>query len=99
MRLLLDMHVLLWALGEPARLDSATIGLLEDAENEVFFSAASIWKIAIKARLGRVEVPIGPGPSPRLPGRRDLSSCPSDPVPPNAWKTCASSTRIRSIDC
>jgi PIN domain nuclease of toxin-antitoxin system len=61
MRLLLDTHVLLWALGEPARLDARTLDLLEDVENEVFFSAASIWEIAIKARLGRVEFLHRPG--------------------------------------
>ncbi len=55
MRLLLDTHVLLWAIGDPARLDHATRDLLEDAANEVLFSAASIWEIAIKARLRRAD--------------------------------------------
>jgi len=55
MRLLLDTHILIWALSEPARLNAATRAALEDAENEVFFSAASIWEIAIKARLGRAD--------------------------------------------
>jgi PIN domain nuclease of toxin-antitoxin system len=55
MRLLLDTHILIWALSEPARLNAATRATLEDAENEVFFSAASIWEIAIKARLGRAD--------------------------------------------
>lgn len=53
MRVLLDTHVLLWALAEQDRLDPATRALLEDAETDVLFSAASIWEIAIKARLGR----------------------------------------------
>lgn len=55
MRWLLDTHVLLWALGDSARLDAATRALLEDAANEVWFSAASIWEIAIKSALGRVD--------------------------------------------
>ena len=55
MRLLLDTHLLLWALAEPNRLDAATRAVLEDANNEVLFSAASIWEIAIKARLGRAD--------------------------------------------
>jgi PIN domain nuclease of toxin-antitoxin system len=55
MRLLLDTHVLLWALGNPERLDGETRAALEQAENDVFFSAASIWEIAIKARLGRAD--------------------------------------------
>ena len=46
---------LLWALGNPNRLDTPTRAALEDTENTVFFSAASLWEIAIKARLGRVD--------------------------------------------
>jgi PIN domain nuclease of toxin-antitoxin system len=61
MQLLLDTHVLLWALGDVARLDDATRDALEDPANEVFFSAASIWEIAIKARLGRVDFDRRPG--------------------------------------
>lgn len=55
MRFLLDTHVLLWALGNPERLDDETRAALEDGENDIFFSAASIWEIAIKARLGRAD--------------------------------------------
>jgi PIN domain nuclease of toxin-antitoxin system len=55
MRLLLDTHVLLWAIGNPARLGRGTRDMLEDTTNEVLFSAASIWEIAIKARLGRAD--------------------------------------------
>ncbi|WP_428487541.1 type II toxin-antitoxin system VapC family toxin [Rhodopila sp.] len=60
MRLLLDTHVLLWALDEPVRLDRETRDLLEDPSNEVLFSAASIWEIAIKVRLGRTDFPVRP---------------------------------------
>ena len=60
MRLLLDTHILLWALDTPARLDDGTRALLEDPANEVLFSAASIWEIAIKARLGRADFPVRP---------------------------------------
>ena len=55
MRWLLDTHVLLWALGGPERLDAKTRALLEDAANEVWFSVTSIWEIAIKTRLGRID--------------------------------------------
>ena len=60
MRLLLDTHILLWALDTPARLDRGTRALLEDPANEVLFSAASIWEIAIKVRLGRADFPVRP---------------------------------------
>jgi PIN domain nuclease of toxin-antitoxin system len=51
MRILLDTHVLIWALAEPDRLDAKTLDELVDGSNEVLFSAASIWEIAIKYRL------------------------------------------------
>lgn len=55
MRILVDTHVLLWALSDPARIESAAREALESRRNEVFFSAASIWEIAIKARLLRMQ--------------------------------------------
>jgi len=60
MRLLVDTHVMLWALAEPARLGPEARALLEDPANEVLFSAASIWEIAIKASLGRADFPFQP---------------------------------------
>ena len=60
MRLLLDTHLLLWALGDPDRLDGETRALIEDAGNDVLFSAASIWEIAIKTGLGRADFTVRP---------------------------------------
>jgi len=53
MKLLLDTHVLLWAAGEPNRLSHEIRELLGDPENELLFSAASMWEITIKSGLGR----------------------------------------------
>lgn len=61
MRLLLDTNILLWVLLRPARLDAATFALIEDERNSVLFSTASIWEIAIKARLGRDDFNARPG--------------------------------------
>ena len=55
MKLLLDTHLLLWVAGIPERLSAATRMLIEDPENELFFSAASLWEIAIKRGLGRAD--------------------------------------------
>ena len=60
MRILLDTHVLLWAVGEPDRLDGTTRSLLEDPAVEVLFSAASIWEVAIKVGLGRADFAVRP---------------------------------------
>jgi len=59
-RLLLDTHVLLWALIEPSRLTPAVQALLEEPEHEVLFSAASIWEIAINYALGRADFQVLP---------------------------------------
>ncbi len=53
MKLLLDTHVLLWAAGQPERLPPDIRDLLEDPQNELVFSAASLWEIVIKRSLGR----------------------------------------------
>ena len=55
MRVLLDTHVLLWALAEPSMMDAQTRAAIEAGDNEVLFSAASIWEISIKAGLGRLD--------------------------------------------
>jgi PIN domain nuclease of toxin-antitoxin system len=60
MRLLLDTHVLLWALAEPKRLAKQVRARLEDPAVEVLFSAASIWELAIKVQIGRIALPEGP---------------------------------------
>jgi PIN domain nuclease of toxin-antitoxin system len=53
MKVLLDTHLLLWAAGEPDKLSPDARGLIEDEANELLFSAASIWEVAIKSGLGR----------------------------------------------
>lgn len=53
MKLLLDTHLLLWAAGEPGRLSAGARALIEAQENDLLFSAASLWEIAIKRGLGR----------------------------------------------
>jgi PIN domain nuclease of toxin-antitoxin system len=55
MRLLADTHLLLWAAASSRRLPKEARRLLEDPENEVFYSAASLWEIAIKTGLRKPE--------------------------------------------
>ncbi|HXH94568.1 MAG TPA: type II toxin-antitoxin system VapC family toxin [Thermoanaerobaculia bacterium] len=53
MKLLLDTQILLWSAGQSTRLSSAARKLINDPDNELLFSAASLWEIAIKNTLGR----------------------------------------------
>jgi PIN domain nuclease of toxin-antitoxin system len=53
MRILLDTHVFIWAVTDSRRLRAPARALLAGAD-EVWVSAASIWEIAIKARIGKI---------------------------------------------
>jgi len=53
MNLLLDTHLLLRAAGAPSHLSSTARKLIEDPVHRLWFSAASLWEITIKANLGR----------------------------------------------
>jgi PIN domain nuclease of toxin-antitoxin system len=55
MKLLLDTHILLWAAGEPEQLSNQAKALIEDPENQLYFSAVSLWEISIKNKLGRAD--------------------------------------------
>lgn len=55
-KLLLDTHALLWSLYEPSKLSVNARELIQDPENIRLVSSASLWEIAIKARLGKLSV-------------------------------------------
>lgn len=57
MKLLLDTSTFLWWLTEPARLSPRVLSLLTDRRNEVALSAVSGWEIALKRRIGRLDLP------------------------------------------
>jgi PIN domain nuclease of toxin-antitoxin system len=56
MKLLLDTHVFLWWLADDPELSAATRAAIREPDALVHVSAATIWEIAIKARLGRLDV-------------------------------------------
>ena len=56
MRFLVDTVVWLWSVGEVGRLNEAAREVLTDPQHELYFSAASVWEIAIKASLGRLQL-------------------------------------------
>lgn len=53
MRLLLDTHIVLWALVDDSRLPKRAAELIADPDHTVAVSAASVWEIALKHALGR----------------------------------------------
>ena len=56
MRLLLDTHILLWWLQADRRLSRAMRDLLLSEESDIAVSGATIWEIAIKRALGRIDI-------------------------------------------
>jgi len=60
MRALLDTHAFLWWIMDDARLSPHARAVIADGHNELFLSAASGWEIAIKARLGKIQLPSDP---------------------------------------
>ena len=54
MRCLLDTHTYLWWVSTPERLSNAVREVIEDDTNEIYFSAASAWELAIKVSIGKL---------------------------------------------
>ena len=57
MNLLLDTHVVLWWLDDPALVSGPARSAIRDQENAVFVSAATVWEIVIKKALGKLDAP------------------------------------------
>jgi PIN domain nuclease of toxin-antitoxin system len=56
MRVLLDTHSFLWFMSGDEKLSSTARAILDDIENEVLVSMASLWEIAIKTSLGKISL-------------------------------------------
>jgi len=55
-RLVLDTHILIWWLSDDRKLTRAAREIIANPNNEALVSAASVWEVAIKAALGRIEI-------------------------------------------
>ncbi len=60
MKYLVDTHLLLWAAAAPKKLSRTARRLIEDESHPPWFSAASIWEVAIKSALGRRDFRVEP---------------------------------------
>ena len=58
MKYILDTHLLIWAHLEDAKLPEAVFEVINDAENEIFYSVASIWELDIKHSKSPAKMPI-----------------------------------------
>ncbi|MGH6950647.1 MAG: type II toxin-antitoxin system VapC family toxin [Vitreimonas sp.] len=60
MKLLADTHLLLWGAENSTRASKTARRLLDDPDSQVWFSAASIWEVAIKRARGRADFEVDP---------------------------------------
>jgi PIN domain nuclease of toxin-antitoxin system len=60
MHLLLDTHLLVWAMGSPGRLPAGLAEMLEDPRHTPVFSVANLWELVIKQSLGRPDFLVQP---------------------------------------
>jgi PIN domain nuclease of toxin-antitoxin system len=56
MKYLLDTHAFLWFVTDDNRLSSKAKSIIQDSNNEIYFSAASAWEISTKTKLGRLKL-------------------------------------------
>ncbi|WP_443747182.1 type II toxin-antitoxin system VapC family toxin [Asticcacaulis solisilvae] len=56
MRLLLDTHALLWWLNDDPKLSDDIRNLIGDPANAVLFSVVSLWEVAVKVRIGKLDI-------------------------------------------
>ncbi len=57
MKLLLDTQLMLWWLADSPKLSRQARALIADPANTIFVSAATMWEIRIKEKLGKLDVP------------------------------------------
>ncbi|MCG6879158.1 MAG: type II toxin-antitoxin system VapC family toxin [Deltaproteobacteria bacterium] len=60
MKIIIDTHIFLWALGEPEKINDAKRSALEDLSNTIYVSAVSIAEIMIKASVQKLQIDFDP---------------------------------------
>lgn len=58
MKILLDTHILLWALSDDMRLPGKAKNIILQEENEIYYSTVSVWEVAIKHSLHPEQMPV-----------------------------------------
>ena len=56
MKFLVDTHILIWALNDPAKICNDITHILTNEDDAIYFSQISLWEIAIKFRLGKLDL-------------------------------------------
>lgn len=57
MRALIDTHVLLWWLDDPAQLSAEAVEIIGKPSNNIYVSVITHWEISVKSALGKLQIP------------------------------------------
>ena len=57
MKILLDTHILLWAISDPDKLSAEHREIIENPDNVIFISIATLWELTIKQAIGKIDLP------------------------------------------
>lgn len=58
MNFLLDTHTFLWFLSDNLEMSATAKAIIENPQNTLYLSVASVWEMAIKASIGKLELPL-----------------------------------------
>lgn len=58
MRFLLDTHILFWSMSAEDKLPENVLNIINDMENKIFFSSASVWEVVIKHGKNPINMPV-----------------------------------------
>ncbi|MCW7457589.1 type II toxin-antitoxin system VapC family toxin [Leptospira bandrabouensis] len=56
MNYLIDTHCILWCISDPEKLSKNVLKILENSSNRIIVSSLSLWEIALKIRLKKLEI-------------------------------------------
>jgi PIN domain nuclease of toxin-antitoxin system len=80
LKLLLDTHALLWAIGKTGELSETAINAIKSPDNEIMVSAVSLWEIALKHSLGKLTVDFGIEKIPEYCKEMEFELIPLEPI-------------------
>ena len=80
LKLLLDTHTLLWAIGKTSELSEAIIHEIKNPNNEILVSAVSLWEIALKHSIGKLMVNFDISKIPGFCNRMGFKLIPLEPI-------------------
>ena len=67
MKYLLDTHILFWSMSDEKKLSEDVLSVINDPENEIYFSSASVWEVVIKHSKNPENMPVN--------GREFMEAC------------------------